>query len=322
MRGISPSVRQVLDKALAKEPAERFQTADDLAKALRACKDPSWTGTLDEATAMLERHQAQEPARAATEMLPKASDPVAAPALTPVPAPVPAPPPTPQAASRTGLYAVAGVAVLALAAGGAYVALRPGAAAPAPAPAASTAAPGSQPVPGSQPAPGSQSASGSQPAPAPRAASPTMAQPAPQPASAPAPLPAPVRETTHAGPAVPAKAEAPKPEPPKPAEDPTARLAALIATDPRQAAVQWKALAQAEPRNPVAQGNYLAALYRSRNAWDFERALSRAQGNGVTVAALLKVPAFNAAMAEERRLAKAGAEVLPKEVMDKVYAGL
>ncbi|WP_243384012.1 serine/threonine-protein kinase [Geothrix alkalitolerans] len=54
LRGISPAIRSVLDRSLAKDPDARFQTAEDLAKALRAAKDPSWTGQLEEATALLQ----------------------------------------------------------------------------------------------------------------------------------------------------------------------------------------------------------------------------------------------------------------------------
>lgn len=45
---ISPATRSVLDRALAKDPDERFQTADALAKALRAAKDPTWQGEVEQ----------------------------------------------------------------------------------------------------------------------------------------------------------------------------------------------------------------------------------------------------------------------------------
>jgi serine/threonine-protein kinase len=53
LKGISPGIRALLDRSLCKNPDERFQTAEDLAKALRAAKDPSWTGQLEEATTAL-----------------------------------------------------------------------------------------------------------------------------------------------------------------------------------------------------------------------------------------------------------------------------
>jgi formylglycine-generating enzyme required for sulfatase activity len=55
--GISPSIRDVLHRALAKDPAQRFASADELAKALRACKDPSWVGTVEEHTALIAKHR-------------------------------------------------------------------------------------------------------------------------------------------------------------------------------------------------------------------------------------------------------------------------
>ncbi len=48
--GISPATRSILDRALAKEPDERFQTGEAFAKALRAAKDPTWQGEVDHGT--------------------------------------------------------------------------------------------------------------------------------------------------------------------------------------------------------------------------------------------------------------------------------
>jgi len=44
LRGISPQVEFLVRKALAKDPAHRFQDAEALARALRAAKDPDWVG--------------------------------------------------------------------------------------------------------------------------------------------------------------------------------------------------------------------------------------------------------------------------------------
>ena len=97
-----------------------------------------------------------------------------------------------------------------------------------------------------------------------------------------------------------------------------------IQSDPRQAAAVLKPLVQAQPGSVELQGNYLAALYRSRNAQEFERALARATANGVTVKGMLGVPAFRAAMAEESKLQKTKPPtgVLPQEVMAKVLEGI
>lgn len=45
---ISPSIRSVLDRALCKDPDQRYQTAEELATALRAAKDPTWAGVTAE----------------------------------------------------------------------------------------------------------------------------------------------------------------------------------------------------------------------------------------------------------------------------------
>lgn len=54
LQGISASARMVLDRALCKDPDQRFQTADALAQALRAAKDPTWSGQLENSTARIQ----------------------------------------------------------------------------------------------------------------------------------------------------------------------------------------------------------------------------------------------------------------------------
>jgi serine/threonine-protein kinase len=109
LQGISPAIRPVLDRALAKNPDERFQTAEDLAKALRAAKDPSWMGQLDEATSLLQAAAPTAP------VLPAASSPTQPVPAVPPP-PVAAPRPAAPSGGRRGLWT--GLAALALAAAG------------------------------------------------------------------------------------------------------------------------------------------------------------------------------------------------------------
>ncbi|WP_316410445.1 serine/threonine-protein kinase [Mesoterricola sediminis] len=300
LRGISPRIRAVLDRVLAKDPAARFQTADELAKALRACKDPSWTGTLDEATALISRHQA---ALAQDDGTVRMAPPPAAPATVAAPAPAG---PTAQVAAlpapaspegHAGRNAVLGALGLAAAGGIAWFTLRPAAA------------------PATPPAPAALAPAGAAPA----------ARPGPEPAG---PAPSAKAEAAPAPPPAPARAVPPEParaEAPRPAESPARRITGLLAADPRQAAAEAKAAVAQDPGNAELQGLYLAALYRGRNAWDFEKALVRAQGAGVTVARMISASApFKAAMAEESRLQKTnpGAAVLPEEVLRKVLDAL
>jgi len=362
LQGISPSIRHVLDKALAKEPGDRFQTADELAKALRACKDPSWSGTLDEATAMIARHQAglatvvgRPPSEEGTQLIQGTSLPtvVGKPAgAPPVPA-QPMPKPAPQAPahepakSRTGLVAGA-AAALVVVAGGAWLALRPKPVAsalaaaqpgvaqppqpqaaqgtppqapPAQATQAPTQAPTQTPAPNALQASAKPTTSGT--APSPQSPVPSKAQP-----EAPRPEPA------HAAPAPVAAPKPPAAEPPRPPAAPAApkapdvtvkTLTALLDADPRQAAIQAKPLAVADPGNAELQGLYLAALYQSRNAWDFERGLARATASGATVKRMVGASEpFRRALGAENKLRKAtpGGGVLPDEVMAKILAGL
>ncbi len=311
IHGISPSIRMVLDKALAKDPAERFQTADDLGRALRACKDPTWSGVLDEATAILVRHRQAEAAQALAAPGTTALDRAPATAADRVPDPDPnpttaMPAPAPVRPRRIRLYAAAAGAAL-VAGGGALLAWRGRSGAP-PAPVRATAAPAPGPAPASAPTPA--------PVPAP-----VLVHAAARPAAAPAPAPA----SKPAAPTPAAEPPATRPEPPRPAgpaPDPMQTLGKLIDTDPRQAATALKPLVQDQPSSVERQGNYLAALYRSRNTSEFERALAGATAAGVTVKAMLGVPSFRSAMAEESRLQKAKAGVLPPGVMAKVVEGL
>ena len=63
LREISPAIRSVLDKALTKDPDQRYQTADEFAHALRAAKDPTWPGQVKDDTIRIE-------ARTQTQVLP------------------------------------------------------------------------------------------------------------------------------------------------------------------------------------------------------------------------------------------------------------
>jgi hypothetical protein len=102
-------------------------------------------------------------------------------------------------------------------------------------------------------------------------------------------------------------------------------VTALLASDPKAAAAQARTLAAADPGNPQAQGLYLAALYQSRNAWDFDRALSRAMASGVTVKKMLNASApFHAALAQEMKLRKATppAGLLSEDTLQKMNSSL
>ncbi|HJU84770.1 MAG TPA: protein kinase [Holophagaceae bacterium] len=118
LQGVSPSVRAVLERALVKEPDQRFQTAEDFAKALRAAKDPTWSGQMEEGTTLL-RTGANAGAAAMSTAPVATSTPTSAPTLMNVPAagtqPVPAQ--GTQAPSR-GIGIWLGAAALLLIAGG------------------------------------------------------------------------------------------------------------------------------------------------------------------------------------------------------------
>jgi serine/threonine-protein kinase len=108
LRGISPAIRSVLDRALDKDPERRFQTGEELAKALRAAKDPTWQGQVENGTVRL--------GAAPTAAVPAAPEPTAA-----VPLPPPMAAPVRRRRSLAPLLAFVGVAAVA---GGGYGAWR------------------------------------------------------------------------------------------------------------------------------------------------------------------------------------------------------
>ena len=59
--GVSPSVKALAARLLAKEPAVRFASALEAAKALRAAKNPTWIAPLDDATVALPGHTGSRP---------------------------------------------------------------------------------------------------------------------------------------------------------------------------------------------------------------------------------------------------------------------
>lgn len=289
IQGISPSVRDILDRALSKDPAARFQTAEAFAKALRACRNPSWSG-------MLEGTVADSSGLNRTAMMPP--DPGAPTALG---RPIPPLPPTevlPQRSpvSRKGFppLALAGLGLLVAAGVGGYLLLKRS---PTSAPDPQLAVP-SQPV-------------------APPVAPPSTTAPASAPIKAPTPAP-------HAAqPSTPPTAAVPEP-PATISESPEEKLAKaveLIAADPAQAVSQLRDLAKAQPGDPGIQGNLLAALYRARDPIAFGQSLEAAKAAGLAGPQMMKAaPAFRKAMADESRAhrAKDGSQVLPLELVAKV----
>jgi len=113
LHGISPAIRSVLDRSLCKNPDERYQTAEDLAKALRAAKDPSWMGQVDEATTLM---QAAAPTAPVASVPPSPNAPTAQPHAAP---PVVAAPAQPKSGSGKGLWiGIAALLLVGLGAGG------------------------------------------------------------------------------------------------------------------------------------------------------------------------------------------------------------
>lgn len=316
MQGISPSVRDIVDRALSKDPAARFQTAEAFAKALRACRNPSWSGTLEATQAVPAPAAAPVPegspgetvSMAKTAMMPP--DPGAPTALGLPQPPLPAteilaPAQPGKGWPHPGMLALVGAGLLLVGGVGAYflfgrkpVLETTPHATVSPTPPAAAQPPAANPMSGAVP---------SAPAPArPKApvkvTEPTM--PAPPPAITP---------------------EAPKPEPAKAVvetvDQKLNQAVTLMATDPAQAAVLLRALASSHPSDARIQGNLLAALYRARDPKSFERVLDVAKAAGLSGPQMLQAaPAFRRAMADESQAHKAkdNSQVLPVDLLVKV----
>ncbi|MDE3034307.1 MAG: protein kinase, partial [Acidobacteriota bacterium] len=182
LQGISPAIQSVLDRALVKDPDQRFQTAEDFAKALRAAKDPSWMGQLEEATSLLQT-KAAATATAPVAALPPLQPVVLTGAPATAPAPLEAVLPLPASRPKRGAGLWLGTAALLLAAlgAGAWWKLR----APQPRPTAPTSvatAPTTEPLPKPAPAqPGAATTRVTTQVPAPRPPA-TVPAPSPEPA--------------------------------------------------------------------------------------------------------------------------------------------
>lgn len=322
IQGISPAIKDILDRALSKDPAQRIQSADELARRLRSCKDPTWTGATD-ATGMF-----TAPAIPADEavILPPAMSPTPSAAALPAMAPpdsnlptamVPVHPPlqprqveqSRKSSPRLGLLVATGLGLLVVIGTGAYVVFGR-----KPQPPASATAPALD-VPSTAPA--TQSATAFPPTNAPQTSPPpAMSDPATHGSNkAITPNPGPQAATP---PVV-------KPLPAARIEESTAdklaKAVAVLPSDPDLAAELLASLAAAQPGDAPTQGNLLAALYRVRNARDFERALDTARSNGLSGPQLMKAaPAFRQAMTDELRAHKAKdkSNVLPLATLTKI----
>ncbi len=309
IRGISPSIQNVLNCALSKDPAQRFKTAEEFAKSLRACQDPAWRdGLLPTATVPAIAQDSGATSRLNTASLPPLP-----------PAPVR---PTQSSGGPKGLVAFLGVGLLALISLGAYYisgkrSVPPGTTHAGTSKAGPTG--GSVPNPTVRLAPGAEPPSLKDDRPAPPA--PASLTSAPVAGTEPAQSVPALLATPAAGP----KDSKPKRAVPVPVEETStgklSRAVDLLSSDPSRAAGQLRNLAAAEPGDAPIQGNLLAALYRLKNPRDFDRALDMARSNGLSGAQMMKAaPAFRLAMVDELRAHKAkdNSNVLPATTVMKI----
>ena len=238
---------EVVAKAMAKRPEQRFASANEFAQALRAAFNGAGAPSAGASGATPPQAAEADATVIATQ---RPRPPAASPAAPPRAAASPANA-TPPARSKLPLFAGVAVAAVAVLGGGGYFLLAGGDKTPPPAPAPSVpmpvtptpAPPPSRapapipaqiPAPAPVPAPAPAPAPGPVPVPAPVVPAPVTPAPVPQPAPAPAPqpvpVPVPVPPPSPVIPPAPAPTPAPAPAPaPSPPPAPQSSAAALRA---------------------------------------------------------------------------------------------
>ncbi|MBK8793849.1 MAG: protein kinase [Holophaga sp.] len=297
LAGISPAIRLVLDRALAKDPDVRFQTAEDLARALRAAKDPTWQGEVEQATLRIT-------AAAVTAPVGETALPPAPPAPVTVSMPSRATDEPKPRKSKAGVLLAAGFGALVLLGGGAYAAYR--ALGSNPSPVAASVASDSKPEVSATPKPLAQ-ASGKAPTSLPQATPPQVPEVAPsktptkEPSKevfkpAPSPTPAPAQEPKFAQETL-GKMDVPER---KNLSNITQSEAIQLAdSDPKRALEGFLNAIAANPTNPAPYAWAVAVLYENRRYSEIPPILAKARRNGITRGQMASNIRFRMAMQRE-----------------------
>jgi serine/threonine-protein kinase len=285
---ISPSVRSVLDRVLCKNPDERYQSAEDLARALRSAKDPTWTGQ----AAVAAPTTAIAAGAAGTAPPTVISQPGTAAPFQPAPAQPQAARPA-KSGSGIGIFLGLAAAALLLVGGGGlalwtfrdklpfFGASEPSATASLENPAATSDAPpatagAALPRPGVTPAtrPGreAQEPAAREPEPAPRREEPA--------AEFPNTMSAPERMAM--------------------SNQVMSEGTALIDTDPAKAISLLRRAIAANPGNERAHAWLLVGLYRQERFAEFQAAADNARRNGITFQRMMANARFRSVIMDER----------------------
>ena len=284
LRGISPAIRSVLDRALAKDPDERYQTAEDLAQALRAARDPTWQGQLPEATVQI----------------------TASP--RPAPPPLPAPPTAaipvrkPRKSSLPFAAALLVLAGLGLVAGGGYAVYRLALTGRTRPRTAEPQAPATVEIPAAV-----AGAPAAPPAPPPAGTGPQV--PAPQAPAAPAPqakplptLPQPTVTTAPSpGEATPAPAFASDAERKNFANVTLSEAIRQVDADPDKAVESLRKVVAADPASEGAYAWLVVALYEQGRYREIPAVLQKARQQGIPRSRLMNNLRFRMAAQNERQ---------------------
>jgi len=269
--GISPAIRSVLDQSLAKNPSERFPSAEDFARALRAAKDPTWQGPILDATVRVSSAKA--------------------PAAPTQAAPIP-PKPTKTRQFHPGLLAALGGAAGILVMGGAFAAYRMKALQKLP--------------PAAQATPKVSPAAPSEPTPAPVV--PTLQRvEAPTPTLAPRPqetpgnrLPSTPEPFTKVPTPTPNLASMAAPQRQSTSNISLSEAINLADSDPKRALEGFRAAIAANPSNVNAYAWMVAILYEQGRYNEIPVVFAKARENGIGRARMMANIRFRMAMQNDR----------------------
>lgn len=264
--GISPAIRSVLDQALAKNPAERFATADDLARALRAAKDPTWQGAVDATIRLGERSPlSSAPSRAEAK----------------------------PARQRTAWLGGGALLVLALVAGGGYLLRRkPAAGAAVEAPKAPASPSKTGPVGAESRGPKASNAEKGEPSPERQKSPAKIDAPHPAPSTSPhVPTQMPPPEKLRSMPAH---------ERQNLSGISLSEAINLADTDPKRALEGFRAAIAANPGNANAYAWMIAILYEQGRYGEIPAVMAKARENGIGRARLLANIRLRMAMQNDR----------------------
>ncbi len=314
LHGISPAVQGILDQALIKDPALRYQRPEVMAAALRSAKDPEWQGGVALSTTSSSKRVGNEAQMATTVAVPLGQTVKSNPQTGPQSVPA-----APAARSKTSSKALGwavGVGALAcLGAAGGWLWMRGGEKGASTPPETSRALPAPPTPVVVHSNPTTTTASAPKIAPPESKTSPAESKPKSPPKPVPAPASEPADTTTESNVEV-----APTPSAPSSQSDRSEKIEineaiGEIESHPVKAHRQFLELQRQDPQNVKAYALDMVALYHMNHYGEMLVTMQKARANGVDPKAFRTYPRFRVMMKEERQ-----ARRIPRNIAERMKA--